>query len=136
MEQGLQPGKVPNQLEQPLHPHHPDLFLFLHKPQHSHHPDQPDDLPRLPDDLVVLQTLKKDGDVEGDDGGEVHNVQRVLEEPQLVGADNQAEEILNGEEDHNEAVNELDGEGNVGILYVAVLVLLQLLHCGEDEGDG
>ena len=110
--------------------------FILNQPQHSHHPDQPDDLPRLSDDLVVLQTLQEDGDVEGDDGGEVHNVQRVLEEAYLVRADDQAEEVLDGEEEHNEAVDELDGEGDVGILYVALLVLLQLLHGGQDEGDG
>ena len=44
VEQGLEAGKVSDQLEDPEDPHH------------SH---QPDHLPRLPDDLEVLQALQQ-----------------------------------------------------------------------------
>ena len=121
VEQGLEPRKVSNQFEQPQNPHHPN---------------QPDDLSCFPDYLVVLQTLEEDGDVERDDGGEVDDVERVLDEPQLVGTDDQTEQVFHSEKDHYETVDELDGEGDVGELDVALLVLLQLLHGGEDEGGG
>ena len=117
----MQPRKVSNQFEQPKNPHHPN---------------QPDDLSCFPDNLVVLQTLEEDGDVERDDGGEVDDVERVFDEPQLVGTDDQAEQVFHSEKDHYETVDELDGEGDVGELDVALLVLLQLLHGGEDEGGG
>ena len=80
MQQRLQPGEVADELEESEHPHDPD---------------QPNDLSRLADDLIVLEAGQQEGDVEGEDGGEINHVHRLLDESQLVWADYQPDEIFN-----------------------------------------
>ena len=48
--------------------------LYLH---------QPKNLPRLADDLEILQLLQQDGDVKGDEGDKVDEVHGADEKPQL-----------------------------------------------------
>ena len=80
MQQRLQPREVADELEESEHPHDPD---------------QPNDLSGLADDLIVLEAGQQEGDVEGEDGGEINHVHRLLDESQLVWADYQPDEILN-----------------------------------------
>ena len=65
VEQGLEASKVSDQLEYPQYPHH------------SH---QADHLPRLTDDLEVLQPLQQDRQVERNDSEEIDQIHRVLED--------------------------------------------------------
>ena len=141
VEEGLEAGEVSHQLEYPQDPHHAD---------------QADHLPSLPDNLEVLQPLEDEGEVEGDDGEQVDEVHGALDELELVGADGEPHEVLQGEEHHHEVVDEVYDVGQQGELQVALGVLLQLLkrmpNCqwrfclysdgcshlrgGDDEGDG
>ena len=86
VEQGLKSSKMSDKLEDPENPHDPH---------------QADHLPRLPDDLKVLKPLEDQREVEGDDGKKIDQVHGTLDEFKLVGADDQTDEILQGEEDHN-----------------------------------
>ena len=52
----------------------------LEDPQDAHHPNEPNDLSGLPDDLDVLEAVEEERQVEGDDGQEVDQVHRLLEE--------------------------------------------------------
>ena len=121
VEQGLQASKMPDKLEDPENPHDPH---------------QADHLPRLPDDLEVLETLEEEGQVEGDDGADVDDVHRVPDELELVGADDESHEELECEEDDDKVVCHLDDQDHHGPLALALLVLLELVRGGDDEGDG
>ena len=48
-------------------------------------PDEPDDLSGLADDEDVLELGEEEGEVEGHDGQQVHEVHRALEELPLAG---------------------------------------------------
>ena len=48
-------------------------------------PDEPDDLSGLSDDEDVLELGEEEGEVEGHDGQQVHEVHRTLEELPLAG---------------------------------------------------
>ena len=104
-------------------------------PQNPHDPDKPDHLPRLPDDLKVLETLEKERQVEGDDGADVNDVHGVPDELDLVGADGESHEELEGKEDHDKVVCHLDDQDHEGPLALAPLVHLELVSSGNDEGD-
>ena len=108
----------------------------LEDPENPHDPHQTDHLARLPDDLKVLQTLEEEGQVEWDDGGDVDDVHRVPDELELVGADHEPHEELEGEEDDNKVIRHLDDHDHHGPLALALLVLLELVRGGDDEGDG
>ena len=47
-------------------------------------PDESDDLARLADDEDVFELREEEGEVEGHDGQQVHQVHRALEEPPLA----------------------------------------------------
>ena len=99
----------------------------LEYPQYPHHANKTDHLPSLPDNLEVLQPLEDEGEVEGDDGEQVDEVHGALDELELVGADGESHEVLQGEEHHHEVVDEVDDVGQQRELQVALGVLLQLL---------
>ena len=99
----------------------------LEDPQDPHDPHQPDHLPCLSNDLKVLEALKDEREVEGDDGEQVNQVHRALDELELVGADDQTDEVLQGEEHHHEVVNEVDDVGKDLILNEPMVILLKLL---------
>ena len=120
-EQGLESSKMSDKFEDPENPHDPH---------------QADHLPRLPDDLEVLETLEEEGQVEGDDGENVDDVHRVADELELVGADDESHEKLQSEEDDDKVVCHLDDQDHDGPLALALLVLLELVRGGDDEGDG
>ena len=65
-----------------------------------------------------------------------HHVHRVLDKLLLDRADEQPEDVLDGEEDDDEVVDEVDDGHDDRVVGLALLVLLQLLDGGEDEGDG
>ena len=96
-------------------------------PQNPHDPDKPDHLPRLPDDLKVLKPLEDQREVEGDDGKKIDQVHGTLDEFKLVGADDQTDEILQGEEDHNKVINEINDVGEYVEFYHAIIILLEFL---------
>ena len=96
-------------------------------PQDPHDPHQSDHLPCLPDDLKVLETLEDEREVEGDNGKQVNQVHRALDELELVGADDQADKVLQREEHHHEVVDEVDDVGEDLILDQALVILLKLL---------
>ena len=121
VEQGLKSRKMSDKLEDPENPHDPH---------------QADHLPRLPDDLKVLETLEEEGQVEGDDGADVDDVHRVADELELVGADDESHEELQCKEDDDKVVCHLDDQDHDWPLALALLVLLQLIRGGDDEGDG
>jgi len=79
VEQGLEAGKVSDQLEYPEDPHH------------SH---QPDHLPSLTDDLEVLQPLQQQREIERDNGADVNDVHRVSDKLYFVRANAKSEEKL------------------------------------------
>ena len=57
VDEGLEPHEVANHLEDPQNPHDPQ---------------QPDDLPRLPDDVQVFKPGQEDGEEVGNQGDQVH----------------------------------------------------------------
>ena len=77
--------------------------------------------------------LRKSLHVNDHDG---HHVHRVLDKLLLDRADEQPEDVLDGEEDDDEVVDEVDDGHDDRVVGLALLVLLQLLDGGEDEGDG
>ena len=111
-------------------------------------------LAHLPDDLEVLKPLQQQVDVEGADGQQVnlviillmtdswrwfeegHHVHCILDKLLLDRADEQPEDVLDGEEDDDEVVDEGDDGHDDRVVALPLLVLLQLLDGGEDEGDG
>ena len=121
VEQGLKSGKMSDKFEDPENPHDPH---------------QTDHLPGLPDYFEVFQTLEEEGQVEGDDGENVDDVHRVADELELVGADDESNEKLESEEDDDKVVCHLDDQDHDGPLALALLVLLELIRGGDDEGDG
>ena len=112
VEERLQASKVSDQFEDPQNPHDPD---------------KPDHLPCLPDDLKVLKPLEDQREVEGDDGKKIDQVHGTLDEFKLVGADDQTDEILQGEEDHNKVINEINDVGEYVEFYHAIVILLEFL---------
>ena len=98
--------------------------------------DQPNDLPRLANDFKVLKAFQKEGQIEGDDGKEVDHVHRSLQELQFPRADNQPDGVLNGEVADGDVVNDTNDVEEEGKLHQALLVFLQLVDGGDDEGDG
>ena len=99
----------------------------LEDPQDPHNPHQPDHLPCLPNDLKILEALKDEREVEGDDGKQVDQVHWALDELELVGADDQTDEVLQGEEHHHEVVDEVNNVGKDLILNEPMVILLKLL---------
>ena len=75
----LKSGKVPDQLEDP---------------QDAHHPHEPDNLSGFADDLDVLEAVEEERQVEGDDGQEVDQVHRLLEELPLPGRAQKPDNVL------------------------------------------
>ena len=69
---------------------------------------QPDHLAGLADDLEVLEALQEQGEVEGHDGGDVDQVHGVLDELGLDGADDEPDDVLDGEVDNDEVVDHVD----------------------------
>ena len=57
VDKGLEPNEVANHLEDPQNPHDPQ---------------QPDDLPRLPDDVQVFKPGQENGEEVGNQGNQVH----------------------------------------------------------------
>ena len=49
--------------------------------------------------------------------------------------DEKSNHVLQGEENHHEVVCEVNDVGEPVVLNSSVLVLLQLLCCGDDKGD-
>ena len=97
-------------------------------PEDPHDTDQSDHLPCFPDDLKVLEALEDEREVEGNDGEQVDKVHRALDELELVRADDQTDEILQGEEHHHKVVNEVDDVGEDVILDQSFVILLELLE--------
>ena len=81
--QGLQARGVAGQLQDPQYPH------------------DPEDLDHAPHVLELQHALvglgQEDGDVVGQDGQQVDDVQRALEELPLVGGGEEAQQVLHGE---------------------------------------
>ena len=59
----------------------------------------------------------------------------VLLVPFLIWADYKPGEELDSEKDDDKVVDEVDDEDDAGEVNLPLLVLLQLLNGGEDEGD-
>ena len=98
----------------------------LEDSQYPHDPDQPDYLAGFPNDLVVLQLLQQQREEEGENGEEVNDVHRVLDEFHFGRADGQPGEELHGEEDDDALVYYIDDLHNEG-------KLLELIRGGDDE---
>ena len=81
-------------------------------------------------------TFKQQGEVEGDDGKEVDHVHRGSDELHLLGAAYHSHQVLDGEEADGEVVDDPDDVEEEGELDHPVLVRLQLVNGGDDEGDG
>lgn len=85
---------------------------------------------------IVGATFKEQGEVEGDDGKEIDHVHRSPDELQLLWAANDSHEVLDGKEADGEVVDDPDDVEEEGELHHPVLVRLQLVDSGDDEGDG
>ena len=85
---------------------------------------------------IVSATFKEQGEEEGNDGKEVDHVHRSPDELQLFWAANDSQEVLDGEESDGEVVDDPDDVEEEGELDHPVLVRLQLVNSGDDEGDG
>ena len=59
-----------------------------------------------------------------------------LHELELPWGAEKPDEILDGEEAHGEVVDDPDDGEDDGQLHDTILVLLELVHGGDDEGDG
>ena len=59
-----------------------------------------------------------------------------LDEFELVRTDDESDHVLQGEENNHEVIDEVNDVGEPVVLNGSVLVLLQLLRGGDDEGDG
>ena len=109
VDEGLEPSKVANHLEDPQNPHDPQ---------------QPDDLPRLPDDVQVLKSGQEDGEEVGNQGDQVHleyrwtihlyeqisrlyQVHSILDKLFLVRRDQKSGDILHKEETDGHCVKRL-----------------------------
>ena len=101
----------------------------------SLHLDKPDNLAGLPNYLKILKTLEEQGEVEGDDGKEVYHIHRRPDELQLARTAGDSHEVLNGEEADGEVVDDPDDLEEEGELNHPMLVRLQLVDGGNDEGD-
>ena len=84
---------------------------------------------------IVGATFKEQGEVEGDDGKEIDHVHRSPDELQLLWAANDSHEVLDGEEADGEVVDDSDDVEEERELDHPVLVCLQLVDSGDDEGD-
>ena len=116
--EGLQAGEMPDKLEDA---------------EDAHDPDEADDLAGLADDGEVLEVVEEDGEVEGDDGAEVDEVHGLLEEAPLAGRAHEADEVLQGEEDDDEGVDVVEDDDDRGVLALALVHRLELLHRRDDE---
>ena len=58
-----------------------------------------------------------------------------LDEFKLVGTDEQSDHVLQGEKNNHKVISEVNDVGEPVVLNISVLVLLQLLRGGDDEGD-
>ena len=66
----------------------------------------------------------------------IYHVHCVLDKLLLDRADEQPEDVLDGEEDDDKVVDEVDDGHDDREVALPLLVLLQLLDGGEHEGDG
>ena len=55
--------------------------------------------------------------------------------PFLVWANYKPDQVLESEEDDDEVVDEVDDKDDAGEVHSPLLVLLELLRRGDDEGD-
>ena len=84
---------------------------------------------------IFSTTFQEQGEVEWDYGKEVNHVHRSPDELQLLWAADDSHEVLDGEEADGEVVNDPDDVEEEGELDHPVLVRLQLVDGGDDEGD-
>ena len=80
-------------------------------------------------------TLKEQGEVEWDDGKEVDHVHRRPDELQLARAAGDPHQVFDSEEADGEVVDDPDDVEEERELHHPVLVGLQLVDGGDDEGD-
>ena len=91
-EERLQPGEVPHELEDA---------------QDLGHAHQPHNLARLADDVELGEVVDDEVDEVGEDGEEVDQVHRLHKESHLLGTAGEPREVLDGEEDRREVVDDL-----------------------------
>ena len=103
-------------------------------PQYPHDSDQSDHLASLADDLEVFKPLQQKRQVKGNYCEEIDEVHRVLDEFEFVRADDESDHVLQREENHNKVIREVNDVSKPMELNIPVLILLQLLCSGDDEG--
>ena len=98
----------------------------------------------MPSSLHVLHAVEHQGQVEGDDGGEVDHVHRLFEKVPLSRWAQEPHDVLHREETDGQLVDgdeRVDGPqhllgGGGGRVGVGVVLELKLRKCLNDERDG
>ena len=126
VDDGTESGKMSEELEDS------EYLEYLHQPQH---------LASSADDLIVLQSLQDERDVERQQYEEIHQVHHLLEEFPSVRGTSEAADILQCEENKGGDVDNVADQGQLGLgagLRAGLITsdLLDVLHCGDYEGDG
>ena len=104
--EGLQPSEVSNQFEDPEDPGDAN---------------QTQNFTGLSNDVEFRQVIKHEGEEIGQDGKQVHQVQRLNEKVQLAGGAAEPDDVLQGEVDGREGIDPHDGvvdKGPDGVHFV------------------
>ena len=108
----------------------------LEDSEYPHDPDQPNDLASFPNDLKILQSLQQEGEEERDDSEEVDHVHGAPHEFEFPRGAGQSDEVLQGEETDRDHVHHVDNLQQDGQVNLPIVILLQLVNGGDDEGEG